>query len=177
MQRLPFTLLVVIGLVAGCEDGRDADVPGLNGGPRVRVRLASERTLYLWLDGEVEVVPLTPDGNEWDRLGVETEVKVADARAASVQPAPDARRELEWVAAQVKRLLLEEKVRPHDIAVVARTGRDDARQTHEIFNRAGIPNTARIRTPFAQIPAQKRRDRPVSCRQGRYRDDNEESDG
>ncbi len=72
-----------------------------------------------------------------------------------VKPAPDGRREFEWVACKVKELLVAGDCDPHEIAIVARMGRDDTRRAHEIFTAAGIPNTARIRSPLAQVPALK----------------------
>lgn len=108
--------------------------------------------------GDVEVtvyLPGLPEDlrSEWQSLGVPIETIPGEPGASAIKPAPDARRELEWVAARIKGLLVGKKVKPHQIAVVARTGRDDTRQVHELLDRAGIPNTARIRTPFAQIPA------------------------
>lgn len=70
-----------------------------------------------------------------------------------VQPAPDATRELAWVVRQVKKLLVEEGVEPHEIAVVARSGREDTGRAYRLFQRAGVPATARVRTPLSQVPA------------------------
>lgn len=70
-----------------------------------------------------------------------------------VQPAPDAGRELAWVVRQVKKLLVEDGVAPWDVAVVARSGREDTARAYRLFQRAGVPATARIRTPLAQVPA------------------------
>lgn len=72
-----------------------------------------------------------------------------------VQPVPDGRREFEWVACKAKELIAAGACRPDEIAVVARTGRDDARRAHEILNAAGVPNTARVRSSLAEVPALK----------------------
>lgn len=72
-----------------------------------------------------------------------------------VQPAPDALREAEWVAARVKRLLAETEVEPHEVAVVARSGRRDLRLAYRALTAAGVPTTARLRTPLAEVPALK----------------------
>lgn len=70
-----------------------------------------------------------------------------------VQPAPDARRELDWVATQVKDLIIRGVAEPHEVAVVARTGLDDTRRALHVLERAGIPATARVRSPLAEIAA------------------------
>lgn len=72
-----------------------------------------------------------------------------------VRPAPDEHRELEFVSLEVKRLILERGITPDRIAVVARTGRTDARLAHEALERAGIPVTARLRWRLDEIPAIK----------------------
>lgn len=70
-----------------------------------------------------------------------------------VQPAPDATRELTWVVRQVKKLLVEEDVEAHEVAVAARSGREDTGRAYRLFQRAGVPATARVRTPLSQVPA------------------------
>lgn len=106
---------------------------------------------------EVEVslyLPAEDEPGEWDELAGDAETLPArPPPAVTVQPAPDARRELEWVAGRIKKLIVEEGFEPHEIAVIARIGRDDARAAHEIFHRAGIPNSARVRRPLSEIPA------------------------
>ena len=72
-----------------------------------------------------------------------------------VQPAPDDRRELEFVAHAIKRLVHDTGVKPHEIAVVARHGREDTRRAHEVLSWAGVPTTARVRSSFAEVPALK----------------------
>ncbi|MGH8310532.1 MAG: hypothetical protein ACRETX_12165, partial [Steroidobacteraceae bacterium] len=71
-----------------------------------------------------------------------------------VQPAPDGNRELRWVAREVKKLILA-GTEAHEIAVVARTGLEDTRRALYALQRAGIPATARTRTPLSQIAALK----------------------
>ena len=58
-----------------------------------------------------------------------------------------------WVARQVKSLLRAGDVAPHEVAVVARTGRQDTRRLQRALQAAGVPSTARIRTRLAEIPA------------------------
>lgn len=62
----------------------------------------------------------------------------ADARADEyakpvVQPAPDGARELQWIAGEVKKLLLSGEAEPHEIAVVARTGLHDTRRALRVL--------------------------------------------
>ncbi|MCG8467609.1 MAG: hypothetical protein MJB57_05275, partial [Gemmatimonadetes bacterium] len=70
-----------------------------------------------------------------------------------VQPAPDAVREAAWVAREIKRTLLSGDVEPHEIAVIARSGREDTRRIREALRRAGVPSTARVRSPLSEVPA------------------------
>lgn len=92
---------------------------------------------------------------EWDRLSVPIETIPAPAqeRTRRVQPVPNPRREFAWIAARVKRLIAEHGAEPRSIAVIARTGREDTRRMYEALQRAGVPATARIRTPLAEVPA------------------------
>lgn len=122
---------------------------------------------------EVDVrayLPLEPD-SEWEPLatGVVEEVPSsgddpghapagqtqtrAPEPGLTVQPAPDAIREAGWVARQVKRILAEDGVPPHRIAVVARSGHRDTGRIHTALVAAGVPATARLRTVLAEIPA------------------------
>lgn len=100
----------------------------------------------------VDVVLYVPAGStEFDDLG-EIEDAGGTARAGvAVQPAPDASRELQWVAARVKSLLLAGE-EPHRIAVIARTGREDTRAACRHLESAGVPCTARVRRPLSEIP-------------------------
>jgi ATP-dependent helicase/DNAse subunit B len=96
------------------------------------------------------------DRLEANEFGAVVEVLEGEPPAdVIVQPVPDGRREFEWVACRVKELLAANTCAPNEIAVVARTGRDDTQRAHEILNAAGVPNTARIRSPLAEIPALK----------------------
>ena len=72
-----------------------------------------------------------------------------------VQPTPDAVREVSWIAGRIKQLLAEKEVDPHRVAVVARSGRRDTRLVHDALRAAGVPSTARVRTPLAEIPVLK----------------------
>ena len=72
-----------------------------------------------------------------------------------VQPAPDSARELDWVAREVKKLLVAGKAEPHEIAVIARRGQADTRRAYRLFSNAGLHCTARIRTPLVEVPVLK----------------------
>ncbi len=84
---------------------------------------------------------------------VETIADGATRAMPVVQPAPDQEREIEFVALEIKKMVTVGGVPLDEIAVVARTGREDARFAHETLERAGIPTTARVRTPLAEVPA------------------------
>jgi ATP-dependent helicase/DNAse subunit B len=115
-----------------------------------RTRLALLRSLAAQPD--VAVTAYVPaDTIEFDDLGEVETLPSSDRSAVRVQPAPDATRELQWVAARVKELLLAGE-EPHSIAVIARTGREDTRAAAQHFESAGVPCTARIRRPLAEIP-------------------------
>ncbi|MBR9990560.1 MAG: PD-(D/E)XK nuclease family protein [Gemmatimonadetes bacterium] len=94
-------------------------------------------------------VPL--DTSEFDDLGAAEDLAARPRPRVHVQPAPDATRELQWVAARVKHLLLAGE-EAHQIAVIARTGREDTRAACQQLESAGVPCTARIRRPLAEIP-------------------------
>jgi ATP-dependent helicase/DNAse subunit B len=113
------------------------------------VQTEVEVTLYLPAPDE-----RGPEEDEFGRHDVEALEGEAPGDIV-VQPAPDARRELDWVACEIKRLLLEHEAEPDTIAVVARTGREDTRPAYEALRAAGIPATARIRTTLAEVPALK----------------------
>jgi RecB family exonuclease len=133
---------------------------------------------------EVQVrvyLPEEPEPSEWDSLGQdvlpvsvrgatgqrtaepEQDLFIAAGDAAAeptttsprVQPAPDAVREAAWIASQVKHLLAGEDIEPHRVAIVARSGRRDTRLVHDALRAAGVPSTARVRTPLAEIPVLK----------------------
>ena len=72
-----------------------------------------------------------------------------------VQPVPDATREMTWVAREIKKIMAGRDTEPHEIAVVARSGRDNTRRAYDALARAGVPASARIRTPLAEAPALK----------------------
>jgi hypothetical protein len=148
-------------------EGRLPDA--LNGARRLHIyglhTLRTRRRLIEALrdQEEVEVVLYLlreDEPGEWDELCSSAGVHVEDldgdrAPAPAVKPAPDGRRELEFVASRVKALVASGEAEPHEIAVVARTGREDARRAHEILSAAGVPNTARVRTALAEVPALK----------------------
>lgn len=75
------------------------------------------------------------------------------AAGVTIRPAPDAVREAAYVARRVKQLLAAGECRPSEVAVVARSGREDTRRIHRALEDAGVPSSARLRTVLAQIPA------------------------
>lgn len=70
-----------------------------------------------------------------------------------VLAAPDRDRELAEVARRVKRLILEDGVEPQRIAVVPRESRPYAPAAVEALQRLGVPVSARLRHPLAEVPA------------------------
>ena len=101
---------------------------------------------------EVDVVLYVPaQSREFDELGSIEHLPAGGRAAVVVQPAPDATRELQWVAARVKELVTR-GTEPHRIAVIARTGREDTRAACSHLESAGVPCTARIRRPLSEIP-------------------------
>lgn len=112
---------------------------------------------------DIDVVLYTlaeDEPGEWDdlarRLGLETEyIEAPVPTEPVVQPAPDALREYGWVAQQVKRRLVLDGLEPHEIAIVAREGREDTRRACAALEAAGIPCTARVRMPLSEIGALK----------------------
>lgn len=130
----------------------------IGGAPRLHIYgLYSARTRRALLQAlgtqaDVHVTVYVPlEAAEFDSLGT-VECLPSEVRAAMVvQPAPDATRELQWVAARVKELLLAGE-EPHQIAVIARTGRDDTRAACRSLESAGVPCTARIRRSLAGVP-------------------------
>ncbi len=146
------------------DDGFAGSLPGV--GSLHVYGLASLRTrhgLFAALagqpDAEVSVyLPIAEEADEWSELGATLEMLGeidAAAGVVTVQPAPDAQREFQWIAHQVKEMLAAGDVDPHDVAVVARSGRDDTRRAFRALHAAGIPCTARMRTPLAEVAALK----------------------
>ncbi len=137
--------------------------------PRARHRLLG--ALANQRDVDVAVYVLAEEeAGEWDEYakGAETAGEAGEAGEAeelrpppappappAVTPVPDARREFEFIAQQIKHLLGAGKLPPDHIAVIARSGREDTLRAHEILRAAGIPTTARIRSPLAAAPALK----------------------
>lgn len=164
-RRERFDPRSIHAMVAGAvEAGRLPEAIG--GAGRLHVygltSLRGRRRLFeaLAAQAEVEVVAYLPveDGpSEWDELpGAAVEVLPgADDRAASVRVlrAPDALGEARWVATRVKRLLLAGDVAPHEVAVVARSGAEDTRRLLAALEEVGVPATARVRTPLAEVAA------------------------
>ena len=142
------------GLADALEGARRLHIYGLTT-PRTRRRL-----LQSLRDQEaVEVVlyiPGGPEADDWASVaGSITDLPGGEAHHPVVQPAPDERRELDWVAVEVKKALVQDRVPADRIAVIARSGREDARAAHEVLSAAGIPTTSRLRSSFAEVPALK----------------------
>lgn len=78
---------------------------------------------------------------------------IAAAGPVHVQPVPDAAREMAWVARRVKEILAAGRAEPHEVAIVARSGRDNTQRAYRALRRAGVPATARVRTPLDEVPA------------------------
>ena len=109
----------------------------------------SEIDVVVYAIAEVESGP-------WDALGVPVEELDAESvPTPRVQPAPDGSVEAGWVAAEIKRILVTEKCEPHDIAVIARSGREDTRKVAAALTAAGAPVTVRTRSPLAEVSALK----------------------
>ena len=123
----------------------------------LRSRRRFVRSLVDQPDVEVAVYALSePEPGPWDALGVPIEVVGSDPPAlARVQPSPDASTEAGWVAAQVKQILVEGACEPHDVAVVARSGREDTHKAAAALTAAGIPVSVRARSSLAQVSALK----------------------
>lgn len=142
------------GLTAALGGSRRLHIYGLTT-LRTRRRLLSA----LRAQGDVEVVlyvQASPESDEWAvATDMIAELPGGEEHAPVVQPAPDERRELDWTALEIKKALLEDRVSPDRIAVIARSGREDARAAHEVLSTAGIPTTTRLRSSFAEVPALK----------------------
>ncbi|WP_428277963.1 PD-(D/E)XK nuclease family protein [Candidatus Palauibacter sp.] len=129
--------------------------------PRTRRRMLT----VLARQREVEVHLYLPEESEpdpfFDGLAARTEVIAGrgdggdghGAGPVTVQPVPDAAREMAWVARQVKEVLTAGTAEPHQVAVVARSGRENTHRAYRALRRAGVPATARIRTPLDEVPA------------------------
>jgi len=128
--------------------------------------LQKRRRMFEALAGQEEVevilyVAEEPEESEFEELAAAVESVdcgqgggVAE-QAPFVQPAPDITRELNWVAREVKQLLLGGEAAPHEIAIVSRSGREDTNLTCRVLGDAGVAFTARIRTPLTQVPILK----------------------
>jgi RecB family exonuclease len=125
------------------------------------------RALAEQADVDVQVYALAaaagdPETGEWEGLAAELgcgvedlEPDAAEQPPARVQPAPDTQRETEWVARQVKRLLVEHGVEPHRIAVVARSGEEDTGRMHRALGDAGVVATSIVRARLTEIASLK----------------------
>ncbi|MCL7968760.1 MAG: PD-(D/E)XK nuclease family protein [marine benthic group bacterium] len=146
----------------------DGGLPAAIGGARrlhvygptsLKGRRALFRALASQEDVEV-VLYLTaePGTSEWQELGADVEELLLER---SVSPeiervlyeAPDARAETRWIAERVKRLLMSDAARPHEIAVIARSGGEDTRRIVDALEEAGVPSTSRARHTLADIAA------------------------
>lgn len=113
-----------------------------------------------------------PEADEWDAFAKAEGCRIEELapkkeEAAStaapkihVQPTPDTQRETEWVARQVKRLLVQGDAEggvpePHRIAVVARSGHEDTGRIHRALRDAGVTATTIVRSRLTEIAALK----------------------
>lgn len=141
------------GLRSALDGARELHVYSV-ASPRTRRRMLEalarqeEVEVHLYLPVESEPDPF------FDSLVTRTEV-IADhgPGPVTVQPVPDAAREVAWVARQVKEVLTAGTAEPHQVAVVARSGRENTHRAYRALRRAGVPATARIRTPLDEVPA------------------------
>ena len=83
--------------------------------------------------------------------------RVKALREVRLVEAPDLTRELEQVAREVKRLLLEPprngvRLEPHRIAVIARQARPALTRAAQVLPRYGIPVHARLRHTVSEVP-------------------------
>ncbi len=145
------------GLAAAIGGARELHVYSI-ASPRTRRRMLAalsrqeEVEVHLYLPLESEPDPF------FDTLAARTEVigdfgGGAGAGPVTVQPVPDAAREMAWVARQVKEILAAGTAEPHQVAVVARSGRENTHRAYRALRRAGVTATARIRTPLDEVPA------------------------
>ncbi len=125
-------------------------VTSLRGRTRMFEALAAQSACEV-----VVYLPEAAERDEWSRLAADTEVlgSPANRNGLRVQPVPDAVREAEWVSTRIKRLLVGGGVAATEIAVIARSGRDDTRRIHETLGRMGVPSTARLRSRLHEVPA------------------------
>ncbi|MDE2721456.1 PD-(D/E)XK nuclease family protein [Candidatus Palauibacter polyketidifaciens] len=154
------------GLAAAIGGARELHVYSI-ASPRTRRRMLEalsrqeEVDVHLYLPSEsepdrffdeladrTEVIGVPRDGGEDGGGGAG-----AGAGPVTVQPVPDAAREMAWVARQVKEILAAGTAEPHRIAVVARSGRENTHRAYRALRRAGVSATARIRTPLDEVPA------------------------
>ncbi len=121
--------------------------------------LGRRRRLFRALADQAEVrvtvyLLSEPEPSEWHALAEEVErLEGGPPPEPAVQPTPDSLREAAFVARRVKNLIVETGCRPSEIAVVARSGRDDTRRVHRALEEADVPSTARLRTPLSEVPA------------------------
>lgn len=123
----------------------------------LRSRRRFVRALMDQSDIDVQVYTLAePEPGPWSALGVPIEIVESDpVPPPRVQPAPDASTEAGWLAAQVKQLLVDGGLEPHEIAVVARSGREDTHKVAVALTAAGMPASVRTRSSLAHIGALK----------------------
>lgn len=140
-------------LPAALDGAHQLHVYGLTG---TRTRRLLLKALRAQPGVDVTVyVPAGPDTREWDGAVDELRSLGAAPPPPVVQPGPDERRELDWLAVQIKQALVHDRVPAERIAVIARSGREDLRAAHETLTAAGIPASARLRAGFAEVPALK----------------------
>ena len=140
------------GLRAGLGGARELHVYG-------PTTLGRRRRLFRALAAQPDVLVSVylvaePEPSEWDELASDVQtIESPPSPAPDVHRALDALREAAEVARRVKRLVVEDGCRPSDVAVVARSGREDTHRVHRALAEAGVPTTVRLRTTLAEIPA------------------------
>ena len=155
-----------------CESLRGSGCLHIYGLYMARSRQRLLTALARQVDVDVHLYMLTqaaddPETSEWERFAANVGGSIEELERASgaatirptpviqVQPTPDTQRETEWVARQVKRLLVEQEVQPHRIAVVARSGHDDTGRIHRALRDTGVAATTIVRARLTEIAALK----------------------
>lgn len=116
----------------------------------VRLYLMREPEIEPFFDDLTDIVEELPSLNSDEQDAVASETS-----STHVQPAPDAMREMAWVARSIKQLIVDGVAEPQDIAVVARSGRSDTRLVIRALRHAGVPASGRIRSSLTEVAAIK----------------------
>ncbi len=163
-QRELFDMRSSWGLIADRIDAGGL-ASALGGAPHLLVyglyMTRSRRRLLAALAAQLEVdvhlfVLGESEPEELGELSAEVEeIAGTETGPAVVQPVPDTQREVAWIAREVKRLLVDGDVSPHQVAVVARSGYEDTGRAYRALRSAGVACTAVIRSRLTEIGALK----------------------